>query len=93
MSAGEFKKCLLETEPDTVTAFITEPMVAAALGAVVPSKGYFEEIRRVCDQYGVLFIADEILTSFGRLGANFGMERFNVVPDIIATGKGISGGY
>lgn len=92
-SAGELEKCLLETGPDTVAAFIAEPMIAAALGAVVPTKGYFQEIRMVCDKYGILFIADEILTSFGRIGANFGMERFNVTPDIIAAGKGISGGY
>ncbi|OMQ07991.1 aspartate aminotransferase family protein [[Flexibacter] sp. ATCC 35103] len=93
MSAGELEKCLLETGPETVAAFIAEPVVAAALGAVVPTKGYFEEIRKVCDKYGILFVADEILTSFGRLGTNFGMERFGITPDIIAAGKGISGGY
>lgn len=92
-SAGELEKCLLETGPESVAAFIAEPIVAAALGGVGPSKGYFKEIRRVCDKYGILFIADEILTGFGRIGANFGMERFNVIPDIIAAGKGISGGF
>lgn len=88
----ELEKCILETGPDTVAAFIAEPVVAAALGAVAPTKGYFEEIRRVCDKYGILFIADEILTGFGRLGTNFGMDRFGIIPDIIAAGKGISGG-
>lgn len=93
MSAGELEKCLLETGPESVAAFIAEPMVAAALGGVGPSEGYFKEVRRVCDKYGILFIADEILTGFGRIGANFGMERFDVIPDIIAAGKGISGGF
>jgi adenosylmethionine-8-amino-7-oxononanoate aminotransferase len=92
-NAAELERCLLETGPETVAAFIVEPVVAAALGAVPPPKGYFQEIRRVCDKYGILFIADEILTGFGRLGTNFGIERFGVTPDIIAAGKGISGGY
>lgn len=92
VSAGEFEKRVLEEGPDTIAAFIAEPIVAAALGAVVPSEGYFKEIREVCDKYGILFIADEVLTGFGRLGANFGLDKFGVQPDIIAAGKGISGG-
>ncbi|ROI04074.1 MULTISPECIES: aminotransferase class III-fold pyridoxal phosphate-dependent enzyme [unclassified Chryseobacterium] len=92
VSAGEFEKRILEEGPDTIAAFIAEPIVAAALGAVVPSDGYFKEIRQVCDQYGILFVADEVLTGFGRIGANFGLDRFGVQPDIIAAGKGISGG-
>jgi adenosylmethionine-8-amino-7-oxononanoate aminotransferase len=89
----EFENCLLETGPDTVAAFIVEPVVAAALGAVPPPPGYFPEIRRICDKYGIVFIADEILTGFGRTGTAFGMENFGAAPDIIAAGKGISGGY
>lgn len=91
--ATEFENCLIETGPDTVAAFIAEPVVAAAMGAVPPPQGYFAEIYRICQKYGVLFVADEILTGFGRTGKNFGMENFGVVPDIIAAGKGISGGY
>jgi adenosylmethionine-8-amino-7-oxononanoate aminotransferase len=91
--ATEFENCLIETGPDTVAAFIAEPVVAAAMGAVPPPEGYFTEIYRICQKYGVLFVADEILTGFGRTGKNFGMENFGVVPDIIAAGKGISGGY
>lgn len=91
--ATEFENCLLETGPDTVAAFIAEPVVAAAMGAVPPPQGYFAEIYRICQKYGVLFIVDEILTGFGRTGKNFGIENFDVIPDIIAAGKGISGGY
>lgn len=93
MLVQEFEECLLQTGPETVAAFIAEPIVAAALGAVAPPKGYFKEIYRICKKYGILFIADEILTGFGRTGKNFGIEHFDVVPDIIAAGKGISGGY
>ena len=90
---NEFEKCLIETGTETVAAFIAEPVVAAALGAVPPPEGYFKGMKAICEKYGVLFISDEILCGFGRTGKNFGIENFGVVPDIIAAGKGISGGY
>jgi adenosylmethionine-8-amino-7-oxononanoate aminotransferase len=93
MLSTEFENTLLETGPGTVAAFIAEPVVAAAMGAVPPPQGYFAEISRICQKYGILFIADEILTGFGRTGKNFAMENFGATPDIIAAGKGISGGY
>lgn len=89
----EFENCLLETGPETVAAFIAEPVVAAAMGAVPPPEGYFEKMYAICSKYGILFISDEILTGFGRTGKKFGIENFNITPDIIAAGKGISGGY
>lgn len=78
---------------ENVAAFIAEPIVGAALGAVVPPDGYFARIREICDRYGVLFIADEVMTGFGRTGAMFAMSHWNVVPDLVTTAKGISGGY
>ncbi|MFK7785887.1 MAG: aspartate aminotransferase family protein, partial [Crocinitomicaceae bacterium] len=90
---NEFEQRLLETDPNTVAAFIAEPVVAAALGAVPPPKGYFKGMKRLCEKYGILFISDEILCGFGRTGENFGINNFDVIPDIIASGKGISGGY
>lgn len=89
----EFENCLIETGPETVAAFIAEPVVAAAMGAVPPPQDYFKHMHAVCEKYGILFIADEILTGFGRTGKNFGMQHFDITPDIIAAGKGISGGY
>lgn len=89
----EFEQTIIETGKDSVAAFIVEPVVAAALGAVPPPKGYLKGIKEVCEKHGILFIADEILTGFGRTGKKFGIENFDVVPDIIAVGKGISGGY
>jgi adenosylmethionine-8-amino-7-oxononanoate aminotransferase len=90
---AELVTCIEQNDPSTIAAFIAEPVVGAALGAVPPPPGYFREIREVCDRYGILFIADEVMTGFGRLGAHFGIERFGATPDIIAAGKGISGGY
>lgn len=79
--------------PENVAAFIAEPVVGATLGAVPPTPEYFPKIRAICDRYDVLFIADEVMTGFGRTGANFAVDHWGVVPDLIATAKGISGGY
>ena len=79
--------------PENVAAFIAEPVVGATLGAVPPVPEYFPKIRAICDRYEVLFIADEVMTGFGRTGANFAVDHWGVVPDLIATAKGISGGY
>src|SRR5690625_3029170 len=76
-----------------IAAFIAEPIVGAAGGALTPSKNYFKKIKEVCDKYNVLFIADEVMTGLGRTGKMFAMEHFGVVPDIMATGKGMSAGY
>ena len=93
-------KCarMLETEirqqgEENVAAFIAEPVVGSALGAVPAPDGYFQVIREICDKYNVLFIADEVMTAWGRLGYWFGSEHFGVTPDIIATSKGMTSGY
>lgn len=79
--------------PEHVSAFIAEPVVGATLGTVPAPEGYFQLIREICDEHGVLFIADEVMTGFGRTGRNWGIEHWGVKPDIIATAKGISSGY
>lgn len=89
----EFETTILETGPETVAAFIAEPVIAAAMGAVPPPKNYFRGMYEICQKYGILFISDEILSGFGRTGENFGINNYGVTPDIIAAGKGISGGY
>lgn len=91
--ADELEKTILEEGPDTISAFIFEPVVGAALGAVVPKDGYLEKIRNICDKYGVLMIADEVMTGFGRTGYNFAVSRWNITPDIIVGGKGMGSGY
>ncbi|MCW3465947.1 aminotransferase family protein [Chitinophaga nivalis] len=93
MLADEFEQTLLEGDPGTFAAFIAEPVVGAAMGAVPAPPGYLERMYHICRKYGLLFISDEVLAGFGRVGTRFGVEKFNVIPDIIAAGKGISGGY
>ena len=68
-------------------------MVGATLGAVPATPGYFQRIREICDRYGVLFIADEVMTGFGRTGRRWGLDHWGVIPDLIVCAKGISGGY
>lgn len=74
-------------------AFIGEPISGATLGAAVPPDDYWPQIKTICEQHGVLLIADEVMTGFGRTGRNFAMEHWKVTPDIICAGKGIASGY
>jgi adenosylmethionine-8-amino-7-oxononanoate aminotransferase len=67
--------------------------VGATLGAVSAPPEYFSIVRQICDRYDVLFIADEVMTGFGRTGKNFGIEHWEVTPDIIVGGKGLGAGY
>ncbi len=78
---------------ENVAAFIAEPVVGAALGAMPAPEGYFEVIRDICNRYDVLFIADEVMTAWGRIGSWFGIEQWKITPDIIATAKGMTSGY
>jgi adenosylmethionine-8-amino-7-oxononanoate aminotransferase len=88
----------LETEilrqgPKRVAAFIGESVGGATLGAVVPPAGYWPRIREICDRYGLLLIADEVMAGFGRTGTWFALEHFDTRPDVMAMGKGATGGY
>ena len=85
---------VIEAEgPDTVAAFIGEPISGASGGALVPPDGYWRRVREICDRYGVLLIADEVMTGFGRTGRRFCIEHWDVTPDILVAGKGLGGGY
>ncbi|MBN2334223.1 aspartate aminotransferase family protein [Candidatus Bathyarchaeota archaeon] len=81
------------TGPEYVSAFIAEPIVGATLGTVPAAPGYFQLIREICDVHDILFISDEVMTGLGRTGKNWGIDHWNTVPDIIATAKGLAGGY
>lgn len=96
---GENLTCIKETReiiekegPGTIAAFIAEPIQGAG-GMIIPPKGYLEAMRKMCDEYGILFIADEIITGFGRTGKMFGLENWDVVPDMMTVAKGITSGY
>ncbi|QTD40908.1 aspartate aminotransferase family protein [Sporosarcina sp. Te-1] len=92
-SSIEALKELIETEgAETVAAFISEPIQGSG-GVNPPPEGYFKEVRALCDANDILFIADEVITGFGRTGKTFGMEHFDVVPDVMVIAKGITSGY
>ncbi len=82
-----------EEGPDTVLAFIVEPVGGASTGALVPPAGYMQRVREICTRYGVLLIHDEVMTGGGRTGRFFGAEHWDVAPDLIAISKGFGAGY
>ncbi len=83
---------IVEQGPETVSMVIAEP-VQNGRGALVPPEGYWGELRRICDEHGVLLCADEVINSFGRLGHWFGSERFGASPDMITFAKGVTSAY
>ena len=90
--ADELESLILTEGPDTVAAFIAEPVQGAG-GVIVPPQTYFEEVQRVLRRYDVLLIADEVITAFGRLGRWFGSDAFGIEPDLVTVAKGITSGY
>ena len=92
-SGTALEAVLLQEGPETVAAFIAEPVGGASTGASVPRPDYWKKIREICDRYEVLFIADEILVGAGRTGTWSALEPYAVAPDFQIFGKGIAGGY
>ena len=90
--APHLEEILQYENPETVAAVILET-VTGTNGILVPPDGYLQSIREVCDRYGILLIADEVMAGFGRTGRWFACEHWDVVPDIIKTAKGINSGY
>lgn len=92
-AAQELEDEILRLGPDTVMAFMAEPVVGATLGAVPAVEGYFRRIREICDKYGVLLIFDEVMCGMGRTGHMFACEAEDVSPDILCIAKGFGAGY
>ena len=90
--ARELEELIVSEGPETVAAFIAEPVQAAG-GVIIPPAGYFQAITEVLHRYDVLLIADEVVCGFGRLGRWFGTERFGIEPDLITVAKGITSAY
>jgi L-2,4-diaminobutyrate transaminase len=90
--ADDLEALILAEGPDTVAAFIAEPVMGAG-GVIVPPAGYFDRIQTVLRRYDVLLIADEVITAFGRLGSWFGSPLFGIEPDLITIAKGLTSGY
>ena len=91
--AAELERTFEAAGPGTVAAFVAEPIVGATLAAVVPPDGYWPAIADVCRRHGVLLIADEVMTGFGRTGRWFALDHWGIRPDILVAAKGASSGY
>ena len=91
--AREFESEIERLGPETVMAFIAEPVVGATLGAVPPVEGYFKSVREICDSHGILLILDEVMCGMGRTGSLFACEQEGVTPDIVTIAKGLGAGY
>jgi putrescine aminotransferase len=91
-AASWLEKKILEVGADRVAAFIGEPVQGAG-GVIIPPSTYWPEIQRICDKYGILLIADEVICGFGRLGTWFGSDYFGIKPDLMTFAKGVTSGY
>jgi adenosylmethionine-8-amino-7-oxononanoate aminotransferase len=83
----------VEAAQGEAAAFVFEPVSGATLGAAVPPEGYLQQVAEICNDHGLLLIADEVMTGMGRTGRNFAVEHWGVAPDILVAAKGLSSGY
>ena len=91
-AAERVEQAIVREGPETVAAVIAEPVMGAG-GVIVPPDSYFPKLREICDKYEVLLIADEVITGFCRTGSWFGLDRWNVLPDIVSFAKGVTSAY
>ncbi len=89
--ADELERIVQLHDASTIAAVMVEPM-AGSTGVLPPPQGYLKRLRQICDKYGILLIFDEVITGFGRLGAPFAAERYDVIPDMITFAKGVTSG-
>lgn len=87
--ADELERLIALHDASTIAAVFIEP-VAGSTGVLPPPKGYLERLREICTKHDILLVFDEVITGFGRLGASFATEKFNVTPDIITCAKGLT---
>ncbi|XP_019454295.1 PREDICTED: gamma aminobutyrate transaminase 3, chloroplastic-like [Lupinus angustifolius] len=90
--ANNLEELILKEGPDTIAAFIAEPVIGAG-GVIPPPSTYFEKIQAVLNKYDILFVADEVICGFGRLGTMFGCDKYNIKPDLVSLAKALSSGY
>ncbi|GAB2845712.1 aspartate aminotransferase family protein [Actinocorallia aurea] len=91
-AADRVEEAIVFEGPDTVAAFFVEPVQNAG-GCFPPPPGYFQRVREICDKYDVLLVSDEVICAYGRLGTMFGAQKFDYLPDIITSAKGLTSGY
>jgi len=90
--ADALEQMIIHEGPETIAAFIMEPIISGG-GVLVPPDNYLPLVRRICDKYGVIMICDEVVSGFGRTGIQFGFEHWQTMPDIVTFAKGITSGY
>jgi adenosylmethionine-8-amino-7-oxononanoate aminotransferase len=91
--ADAVEDLILREGPESVAAFVAEPIGGSTAGALVPPDGYWPRVAEICRRHGVLLIADEVMTGFGRTGRRFAVDHWGVVPDLLVGGKGLAAGY
>ncbi|MBY0122724.1 aspartate aminotransferase family protein [Bacillus sp. S/N-304-OC-R1] len=91
--ANELDTVIKRIGAENIAAFIAEPVIGASGAAITPPKGYYQVIKEICEKNGILFIADEVMTGFGRTGTMLACEHWDIEPDIVALGKGMGAGY
>lgn len=89
----EIEDTFIATGPERIIAFCAETVVGATTGAVPPTPGYLKGVRQLCDKYGILYIADEVMCGMGRTGTLYAFEQDDTIPDIVVIAKGLGGGY
>ncbi|NRA02315.1 MAG: aspartate aminotransferase family protein [Myxococcales bacterium] len=89
----DFDRVIREAGPESVAAVLAEPIGGSTGAALTPPDEYWPRLREICTEYGILLIADEVMTGFGRTGRRFAVDHWGVVPDILVAGKGLGGGY
>jgi len=89
----DLERTIEQEGPDSIAAFMVTPIIAGTGGAIVPPPEYFSRVREICDRYDILLVDDEVVTGFGRLGKNFGIDHWKVTPDIITASKTMASGY
>ncbi|MFP5107650.1 aspartate aminotransferase family protein [Neobacillus sp. C211] len=93
LCAHELETAVKRIGAEQIAAFIAEPVIGAAGGAIAPPKDYYKIIKKICEDYDILFIADEVMTGCGRTGTMLASEQWGINPDIVALGKGMGAGY
>jgi len=91
--ADQLRTLIEQQGPETIAAFLAEPITGSSGGAIVPPDDYWPRVREICDEYGIVLILDEVMTGFGRTGKKFGYQHWPIRPDILVSGKGLAGGY
>ncbi len=92
-STDELERVIHQVGAEYISAFIVEPILGTSSAGLAPPDDYFAKVREICDQHRILLIIDEVVTGYGRTGVDFGIDHWGVVPDLMATGKGLSSGY